>query len=285
MKLTDKAVLGTLSISVPSFNKLDKQISLENTITAGARDGSLRTHKSLLPTSDLLKEIKHKSTEIRSTFYNNTLPWGMKGIALIPSANFLHFMTLFRKEKAAFEKLVDKFCPMYPQLVEVAKTDLGTSYKSNDYPHPNDIRCKFSMDMTISNVPADDFRCAGMSDAEADIIRADIQARTKQAAQDAMAEAWQRLYDRVKHLADKLNDPAATFKNTTVEHITELCSILPRLNFADDPNLEAMRQEVEGKLVGHHPDSLRNDPDLRRDTASDAKDIMAKMGAFMGAAS
>ena len=271
MKLTDKAVLGTLSISVPSFNKLDKQISLENTITAGARDGSLRTHKSLLPTSDLLKEIKHKSTE--------------KGIALIPSANFLHFMTLFRKEKAAFEKLVDKFCPMYPQLVEVAKTDLGTSYKSNDYPHPNDIRCKFSMDMTISNVPADDFRCAGMSDAEADIIRADIQARTKQAAQDAMAEAWQRLYDRVKHLADKLNDPAATFKNTTVEHITELCSILPRLNFADDPNLEAMRQEVEGKLVGYHPDALRNDPDLRRDKAEEANDIMAKMGAFMGAAS
>jgi len=178
---------------------------------------------------------------------------------------------------------VDRFCPEYPQLVANAQSLLGKSYNPDDYAHPADIRAKFSMGMAITNVAADDFRCAGMSDAEADIIRADIQARTKQAAQDAMAEAWQRLYDRVKHLADKLNDPAATFKNTTVEHITELCSILPRLNFADDPNLEAMRQEVEGRLVGHHPDSLRNDPDLRRDTASDAKDIMAKMGAFMGA--
>ena len=46
-----------------------------------------------------------------------------------------------------------------------------------------------------------------------------------------------------------------------------------------------MRQEVEGKLVGYHPDALRNDPDLRRDKAEEANDIMAKMGAFMGAAS
>jgi hypothetical protein len=37
-------------------------------------------------------------------------------------------------------------------------------------------------------------------------------------------------------------------------------------------------------LSGFHPDALRNDPDLRRDTAADASDIMSKMGAFMGKA-
>jgi len=283
MKLTDKALLGTLAISVPSFNKLDKQISLDNTIANGAVEGSLRTHKSLLPTSELLKDIKQKATFIRTSFYTNTLPWGMKGIALLPSANYLDFMTLFRKHKAEFEVLVDRFCPQYPQLVQDAQSLLGTSYKPDDYAHPDDIRRRFSMTMSITNVPADDFRCVGISEAEEALLRADIQATTKQAAQDAMGEAWQRLYDRVKHLSEKLNDPTATFKNTTLDHITELCSILPRLNFADDPNLEAMRQEVEGKLVGHHPDALRNDPDLRREMGGEANDIMAKMGAFMGA--
>ena len=42
-----------------------------------------------------------------------------------------------------------------------------------------------------------------------------------------------------------------------------------------------MRQEVEGKLAKHHPDALRNDPILRRDTAEEAKRIMAQMGAWM----
>ena len=246
MKLTDKALLAQLSISVPSFNKLDKQISLETTIAKGAVDGSGRYHKSLLPTCDLLKDIK---------------------------------------QKAEFEILVDRFCPEYPQLVANAQSLLGKSYNPDDYAHPADIRAKFSMGMAITNVAADDFRCAGISDAEEALLRSEIQATTQRAAQEAMKEAWQRLYDRVKHLADKLSDPAATFKNTTLEHITELCSILPRLNFTDDPNLEAMRQEVEGKLVGYHPDALRNDPDLRRDKAEEANDIMAKMGAFMGAAS
>ena len=49
----------------------------------------------------------------------------------------------------------------------------------------------------------------------------------------------------------------------------------------DDPNLETLRQEVEASLI-KHPDALRNDPDLRRDTAAEAKAIMDKMSVFMG---
>jgi hypothetical protein len=43
-----------------------------------------------------------------------------------------------------------------------------------------------------------------------------------------------------------------------------------------------MRQQVEASLI-KHPEALRNDPDLRRDTAAEAKKIMDAMGAFMGA--
>jgi hypothetical protein len=67
-----------------------------------------------------------------------------------------------------------------------------------------------------------------------------------------------------------------------VENARELCALLPRLNFTDDPNLETMRQQVEATIAGHHPDALRNDPDLRRDTAAEAKAIMEKMKSFMG---
>jgi len=66
-----------------------------------------------------------------------------------------------------------------------------------------------------------------------------------------------------------------------VDNAREICALLPRLNFTDDPNLESMRQEVEASLI-KHPDALRNDPDLRRDTAAQAKQIMDKMSVFMG---
>lgn len=103
----------------------------------------------------------------------------------------------------------------------------------------------------------------------------------KEAEQAALKDVWNRLYERVKHIAEKLADPKAIFRDSMVENAKEICALLPRLNFADDPNLEAMRQQVEASLL-KHPDALRNDPDLRRDTAAEAKKIMDAMGAFMG---
>ena len=137
------------------------------------------------------------------------------------------------------------------------------------------------MDLAVFPVPSNDFRVQ-ISDDELSRIQNDVEARVQDAAQQAMQEAWQRLYDRVKHMAEKLADPKAIFRDTLIENTKEVCSVLSRLNFADDPDLEALRQQVEGSLANNHPDSLRNDPDLRRDKAAEAKAIMDKMGAFMG---
>jgi predicted secreted Zn-dependent protease len=103
----------------------------------------------------------------------------------------------------------------------------------------------------------------------------------KDAEQAALKEVWTRLFDRVKHMAEKLADPKSIFRDSMVDNAREICALLPRLNFNDDPQLEAMRQEVESKLI-KHPEALRNDPDLRRDTAAEAKAIMDKMSVFMG---
>jgi hypothetical protein len=137
------------------------------------------------------------------------------------------------------------------------------------------------MDMAIFPVPATDFRVSIASD-ELTRIQQDVERRVADAQSTAMKEVWTRLYDRVKHMAEKLADPKAIFRDTLVENLQEQCSMLSRLNFMDDPNLEALRQQVEGTLASHHPDALRNDPDLRRDTAAEAKAIMDKMSVFMG---
>jgi acetate kinase len=129
-------------------------------------------------------------------------------------------------------------------------------------------------------VPTADFRVSIASD-ELRRIQQDVEQRVQQSARVAMQDVWQRLHDRVAHMADKLSDPKAIFRDSLVENAREICAILPRLNFTDDPDLERMRQEVEATLL-KHPDALRNDPVLRQDTATQAKRIMDAMGAFMG---
>jgi hypothetical protein len=281
MKLSDRAILVQLNISTWSANKLDKEISAETTAMKGAISNSVRTHKSLLPMCDLLDDIKKKAGLIRTKFYDNTLPWGVKGIQILPTANYLTFMTDFRKERSEYETLVTRFVPEYPQLVQDAQRFLGAAYKPTDYPEAHEIADKFKMDMQVMPVPNNDFR-VDIADEELARIHDEVEARVKQAASGAMQDVWQRLYDKVKHFAEKMDDPKAIFRDSTVDHLVDLCELLPRLNVMDDPNLEAMRQEVEAKLAGYNPDVLRADPTTRQSVADDANDIAAKMAAFMG---
>ena len=281
MQLSDRAILVQLNISTWSANKLDKEISAETSAIKGAISNSVRTHKSLLPMCDLLDDIKKKASLIRTKFYENTLPWGVKGIQILPTANYLAFMTDFRKERAEYEQLVNRFVPEYPQLVVDAQRFLGKAYKPADYPEAHEIGDKFKMDMQVMPVPNTDFR-VNIADEELARIHDEVEARVKQAAKGAMMDVWQRLYDKVKHLAEKLDDPKAIFRDSTVNHLVDLCEMLPRLNVMDDPNLEAMRQEVEAKLAGYNPDTLRADVKVRQTVATEANDIAAKMAAFMG---
>jgi hypothetical protein len=190
-------------------------------------------------------------------------------------------MTLFRKRRAEWETMVRKFLHDYPTLQVTAQRFLGNLYDPADYPDVKDLQHKFKIDIVILPVPTNDFRVQ-LADDELAGIHADIERRLGESSQRAIQEAWQRLYNQVKLMSERLGNTEGRLYDSLFDNAVELCRILPRLNFADDPNLEAMRQEVEAKLVSHTKDSIKDNPVLRKQVAGEAADIMAKMGAFMG---
>lgn len=280
MNLNDRALLVQLNVSQWTARKYDKRASKEVTTAHGASSAAGRFNKSLLPMNDKLDNIHKKTTHIRQKYYDNTLPWGIDGTMMLPTANYLSFMSDFRKEKGEWESLVQSFLDDYDQMKLDAQRILGSLYDPADYPMRFELCNKFSMDMAVFPVPSADFRVSIGSE-ELTRIQQDVERRVKEAEQAALKDVWNRLYERVKHMAEKLADPKAIFRDSMVENAREICAMLPRLNFSDDPNLEAMRQQVEATLL-KHPEALRNDPDLRQDTAAEAKKIMDAMGAFMG---
>jgi hypothetical protein len=280
MNLNDRALLVQLNVSQWTARKYDKRASKEVTTAHGASSAAGRFNKSLLPMNDKLDNIHKKTTLIRTKYYDNTLPWGMDGTMMLPTANYLNFVSEFRKEKGEWYSLVQEFYDDYDQMKVDAQRILGSLYDHADYPPLLELRHKFNMDMAVFPVPSSDFRVSIASE-ELTRIQQDVERRVKDAEQTALKDVWQRLYDRVKHMAEKLADPKAIFRDSMLENTREICALLPRLNFSDDPHLEAMRQQVEATLL-KHPEALRNDPDLRQDTAAEAKKIMDAMGAFMG---
>lgn len=280
MNLSDRALLVQLSISQWTARKYDKKATQEVAHQFNAANTAGRYNKALLPMNDYLDRVHKKTTFIRNKFLENTLPWGIEGTHMLPTSNYLNFMTEYRKERDDWNTLVRDFLSNYDSLKQAAAHSLGGLYSEADYPTAAELHRKFNIDMAIFPVPSTDFRVAIASD-ELSRIQEEVSKRVEQAQTKAMREVWDRLFDRVQKMVEKLSDPKAIFHDSLVENLREQCDMLTRLNFTDDPNLEAMRSEVEAKLL-KQPAALRLDPDLRRDQAAQAKAIMDKMSVFMG---
>ena len=281
MHLSDKALLVHLGVSQWTARKLDKKASKQVAQANGATGNVGNFNKTLLPTCNRIADVHRETAFIRKDFYRNTLPWGIEGTFILPSANYLAFTTEYRKKKAAWDNLVEEFFGGYLQARADAQRLLGNLYSQQDYPIMDDLKRKFKMDLTFLPVPTTgDFRVE-LADGEIDQITADLEKRITESSKVAMQDVWQRLYDKVEWLADRLSDPNNVFHAATYEDAQDLCKLLSRLNFTDDADLEDMRWKAEKKLFALHPEAIKNDPDIRRDTAKDAEDIMKQMRGFM----
>ena len=280
MNLNDKALLVSLNIGGWAGRKLDKRVTKDVAVANGVASSVGRYNKSLLPGCSLLDDIHSKAGLIRTEFYDNTLPWSMEGTFILPTSNYLGFMTKFRRNKTDWMTLVNQFADEYPVFQMRAQQALGPLYCAGDYPTQESIASKFYMDINVMPMPSADFRVQLSAD-EVAKIRLQVEEQVKSAQTAAMKDLWGRVYDKVKHIAEKCADPKAIFRDSMIDNARDLCELLPRLNFADDPQLEAMRHEIEAKLL-KNPDILRLHPEVRRDTAAEAKAIMDKMSAIMG---
>ena len=283
MKLSDKALLVNLSISQWMGKKHDKNASQLVTDSYGATASAGRFNKVLLPANDHLVAVHKKAAFIREEFYKNTLPWALQGTMMLPSTNYLAFMNKFRTYRDEWMALVEVFLANYLQAKIQAQSQLTHGlYRDSDYPSEREMRSKFVMDLSIYPVPTNDFRVE-ISDAELASIHKDVETRVKNSMQTAMKDVWSRLYERVEAMAEKLSDPNAVIRADLLENTLKICEILPRLNFTNDPDLEAVRLAVETKLASHHVDTLRHNPTARHKAAIEANDLKARMNVFMAA--
>jgi hypothetical protein len=283
VQLNERAVLVHLGISQWTARRFDREVSKEVARSKNVDETVGRYNKSLLPANDYLRDVVSKTSAIRTWFYEQTLPWGMDGQMILPTANFLEFTRQFDLHKSEWENLVDRFVHEYPRLVHEAQNTLGAMFKSEDYPDVTDIRRRFRITMTVLPVPsAQDFR-VHLSSEQMERIQKQITEQVAEAQALAVRDVWKRLYDRVSKMAERLKDPEAQFRNSLVENIAELIDLLPRLNLTDDPNLEAMRREVEDKLICD-PQTLRDYTTVRQSVADDAQAILDAMAPFMAAA-
>ena len=281
-QLTNRALLVSLNISQWAARKLDKEETRQLAVRHGTLEGAARVNKSLLPTSKALDAIHKKTGHIRTEFYKRSLGWGQEGVRIIKSEGYLDFVKEFSTQKNEFNNLVTTFVAEYPAAQQEAQALLGPMYKAEDYPDALTIHQRFNMDIGFFPVPtASDWRIS-LADDEITDLQKQIEARVMESQASAMKEAWQRIADVVTKAHERLSDPDNIFRDSLVDNARELCDILPSLNIADDPEMEKIRQALQGSLCTTTPEALRTDMTARSHVNAALKDIMDKMGAMYG---
>lgn len=281
MNLSEKAMLVKLNISKWSARKHDRNISNEIADKYFADHDMGRYHKILLP-KESLREIKLCVSRARDFHYNNTLPWDDTGARILPVKNFDYYREHMTKHRNDFEQSVDDFCREYDTLISEANKRLNGLFDANDYPHKTEIVSKFRFNIAIDPLPeADDFRVS-LNREEITEIKKDYESRTKETLNQAMQSLWQRLYENVNHMVDRLKNTDNVFRDSLINNLLNLCQLLPRLNVNDDPQLEKMRKRIEKKLCGTTPQELRDNLDARNTVVKEAKGILKAMEGYIG---
>jgi len=278
-----RAMLVSLNISTWTARKFDKRISEEVNRQHAASHDAGRYNKMLLPGDAAAYKALVKAAGLaRTEHYANTLAWADDGWRLLPSANYMEYTAIMRKHSATFDTALAEFVAAYPEMREAARTHLNGMYRDSDYPSAGEIGARFRFGIEFSPLPASgDFRL-DLPAGEVAEIEARVQDRVRQATEAAMQDAWTRLADSVGKMRERLAEPGAIFRDSLITNVQDIVDVLARLNVTDDPALENMRQRVKADLAAVDPQTLRDAPDVREDTARKAQGILDAMAGVYG---
>lgn len=271
--ITNQAVLVELGIKVWDARKQDKTVSREVDEAKNATNGG-NYHKHLLGANEELAAIKKFVGGIRTWHYKNTLPWSDEGARLLPMARFQEYKAQLNDFEQEYEGMIRRFVGNYDAHVMHAQHTLGAMFNIEDYPTKESIESRFALKYTFSPVPQkSDFRItAGEETVKA--LEAQYSAAVADRVQTAMSDAWDRLYDVLSRISERLDGEDKIFRNTLVGNALELCDMLKALNITNDTKMEAARKSLETALVGVTADDLRNDISLKADVKEKVDSII-----------
>lgn len=282
--LASRAMLAHINIRQWSARKLDKRVTQETNEANGASADAGRYNKALVAKT-AMGSIVAAAAAARALHYGKTLPWLDDGARILPATAYAAYSESLRQIRVRFESAVDEFVAGYDAYVDDARVSLGRMFDDSDYPSSHDIRAKFSFGVRVLPMPdAADFR-AQISDNQAAMIKAEIEESSRVALQVAMADAWQRISIVVGKMVEKLNGYTGgkdgSFRDSLVENVRDLVTILPGFNLTGDAFLNETINRMESELCRYEPDSLREDPIIRKSVSDAATEILASVSQYL----
>lgn len=279
MSISSSAVLVELNISVWPASKIDKEVTDMVNNSANAVTGAAQTKKNLFAGTSLRKDIEKFAARVRLYHNLHTMPWADKGERLLPTKLFMDYKQAMNVYETQFNAMCEQFFNNYNNLVAEAPMHLGSLFKAEDYPSVEEVKERFAFRFGIKPLPeAGDFRL-DIPAADMSQLRTQYEQQYQEKLADAMRTPWQRLYDLLKGMSEKLTDDDGDtrkrYHDSFVTNANELCSLLTKLNITNDPKLEQARRELETAMIGVEIEDIKESAAVRTDVKARVDSILS----------
>lgn len=273
---------------------LDSKIALDN----NTQGKSTKTDLFLIAQDEpLWKAVKKAGRDLHATWEMWSTPWQDGGTRMIASTAFLDFSQRLEVKAESFKRAVAAFVADYDAMIPRQATRLGNLFDAANYPTADEITEKFGVAIDYLPVPtAGDFRVT-LADDQMAAVQASTQRMVEAALARAAKDPIKRLHKAVSKMVATLSQPNAIFRDTMVTNIRSLTAMMPALNIANDPKLDALTDEIQQTLGSIDPTELR-DPTWkqggsaahdrsvaaqtkRQDAKAKAASILAKMDGLL----
>ncbi len=290
-KLSNCAMQSILTIRSWNATRTDKRLSREQTSLHNAKRGSMRTRKDLVDRKgSSLAEINRVANEARAYHYAHTVPYIHKGPGVLPATLAERYMEAMRRLREEFDIFADDFEHEYPRLIEGAKIDLNGAFDPGDYPDPLIIRDRFGIDIKLIPFPDMDGSSIAADQSVVDMLAESAAELEHQAMETVTSGCYAKLQDVVTSMRDGIKKYSVTsagkvrspFRDTLINNVHDVISVLSDLNLAEDPTLEALRADTEQALNRVSAGSLRTSETEREALAAKADAILSRMAGYCG---
>ena len=276
MSLKDNALIVSLTVRKPQMSKVDSRGTSAAERANNAR-GAGEYRKQLYP-KHLVAPIKAVEQSARNYLESVAYQWG-RGEYMLPTARFMECADELAKYELKFEQSVTAFMQNWVNVLDDARQAQGDMFNASEYPDVNEIRARFSFNVSYAPVTdITDFRVA-MRDDELDALRERVEAETKNRMNDLMNEPLERLRAVIARLNEAVGKDervvtdkrtgmvevkSPIFRDSVCENIAKEISLL--YDFMDVMPSDVMKVAKQVAENTPSPDVLRNSKEAREST-------------------
>jgi hypothetical protein len=218
-------------------------------------DGGTGGHSSWVVSSTL-------GNRIRGHFYDHTLKYDQLGVRLLPTMVYMEFAERMRKFKYDYDLAVSVFLTDYLDLKEQARAELNGLFNEADYPTLAALTGKFGVRMSVLPFPDASQFGVDLPENVLTSLRNEIDQHVLASVSTANNDLVGRLYEAVSQMASRLY-AVGNVRLDVANNVRELCALLPKLNFSNDPRLTHILEQANKHLAVHTGAELKESSVLR----------------------